>query len=132
MLFAGDEIGLAGRWGEDGRRTIPWNNRGSWDEPLMSEYRALVELRRSRPALARGGIRYAFVGADAVAYLREAPDDRLLCLAARAAHPPIRLSADALGMDEIETLYGGDAELREGELTLPSDGPAFHVWRLEA
>ncbi len=25
MVFAGDEIGLEGEWGEDARRTMPWD-----------------------------------------------------------------------------------------------------------
>ena len=44
-------------------------------------YRRLIALRRSSDALARGGIRYAHVDADAIAYLRETRDERLLCLA---------------------------------------------------
>jgi alpha-glucosidase len=131
MLFAGDEIGLEGAWGEDGRRTMPWDRRDTWDESLMGEYRRLIELRRASPALARGGIRFASVGSDALAYLRETPEERLLCLAARAEHEPVRLSLAELGATGADTLYGGDAEVRGGDLILPADGPAFHVWRME-
>ena len=48
-------------------------------------------MRRSSSALARGGIRYAHVSADAIAYLREARDERLLCLAVRATTDDVRL-----------------------------------------
>ncbi|HEV8249188.1 MAG TPA: DUF3459 domain-containing protein, partial [Gaiellaceae bacterium] len=126
-----DEIGLEGRWGEDGRRTMPWDRRETWDERLLGEYRRLIRLRRSSPALAHGGIRYASVGADAIAYLRETAEERILCLAARAKHEPVRLALAELGAAGAETLYGGDAEVHGGELILPADGPAFHVWRLE-
>jgi alpha-glucosidase len=132
MLFAGDELGLEGAWGEDGRRTMPWDRQEEWDETLLAEYRRLIALRRSSPALARGGIRYAFVGADAIGYLRESGDERLLCLASRADHPPVRLSLAELGSEEVEPLYGGEPEQAGDELILPADGPAFHVWRLEA
>ena len=27
MVFAGDELGLEGEWGEDARRTMPWDGR---------------------------------------------------------------------------------------------------------
>jgi alpha-glucosidase len=131
MLFAGDEIGLEGEWGEDGRRTMPWDRRDTWDDALLGCYRTLITLRRSHPALARGGIRYAAVGADHVAYLREAPEERLLCLAARADHEPVRLPLAELGASGADTLYGAEAETRDGDLILPADGPAFHVWRLE-
>lgn len=132
MLFAGDEIGLEGKWGEDGRRTMPWDHPERWDRALLGEYRSLIALRRSSEALARGGIREAFVGDDAIAYLREWGDERLLCLASRAEHDPVRLPVPELGAAQLEVLFGADAERDGEELVLPGDGPAFHVWRLEA
>jgi len=132
MVYAGDELGLEGAWGEDGRRTMPWERPESWDQELLREYRTLIALRRSSDALARGGIRYAFVGDDAIAYLRETEEERLLCLASRAEHEPVRLPVAELAATQLEPLYGADAH-RDGEdLVLPGDGPAFHVWRLEA
>jgi alpha-glucosidase len=125
MVFAGDEIGLEGEWGEDARRTIPWDHRDSWDSALLEEYRRLIALRRSSEALARGGLRYAYVDEDVIAYLRETPDERLLCLASRAPHEPVRLPFNSL-----ETLYGVDAEVAGSDALLPAEGPAFHVWRL--
>jgi alpha-glucosidase len=125
MLFAGDELGLEGAWGEDARRTMPWDRPGSWDNALLEEYRRLIALRRSRDALARGGIRYAYVDDDVIAYLRETRDERLLCLASRADHAPLRVPFTSL-----ETLYGGDAEIDGDEAVLPADGPSFHIWRI--
>ncbi|HVS84714.1 MAG TPA: hypothetical protein VHD91_03710, partial [Gaiellaceae bacterium] len=121
MLFAGDEIGLEGDWGEDARRTMPWDRIDTWDGALVEGYRALIALRRSSDALARGGIRYVHVSDDAIAYLRESASERLLCLAARAPHDPI-----VVPFSGLDTLYGEDA--RDG--VLPADGPAFHVWRI--
>jgi alpha-glucosidase len=118
MVFAGDELGLEGEWGEDARRTMPW---GEPLPPLFEQYRRLIALRRSSDALARGGLRYAYVDDDVIAYLRETPDERLLCLASRAPHEPIRLPLRA-----EETLYGDDPD-GDG---FPADGPSFHVWRL--
>jgi alpha-glucosidase len=128
MLFAGDELGLEGAWGEDARRTMPWDAPERWDTELLEEYRSLIALRRSTDALAHGGIRYAHVGDDVVAYLRESAGERLLCLAARAAHEPVRLALEAR---ELEPLYGGErASIDAGIAELPGDGPAFHVWRV--
>jgi len=121
MIFAGDEVGLEGDWGEDARRTIPWARSESWDLELLAEYKALIALRRSSRALAQGGMRYVHVSDDAIAYVRETRGDALLCLAARASHDPI-----AVPFTELETLYGADA--RNG--VLPADGPAFHIWRI--
>jgi len=121
MVFAGDELGLEGAWGEDARRTMPWDRPERWDSRLLDEYRALIRLRRDSDALARGGIRYVHVSADAIAYIREGRQEQLLCLAARAPHDAV-----VVPFPELETLYGDDA--RNG--VLPADGPGFHVWRI--
>jgi alpha-glucosidase len=121
MLFAGDEIGLEGEWGEDARRTMPWDRPESWDTELLTAYRALIALRRSSNALAVGGMRYVHVGDDAIAYVRETREERFLCLAARASHSPIKVP-----FAELETLYGEDVS----HGMLPAGGPAFHVWRI--
>jgi alpha-glucosidase len=104
---------------------MPWDRPGSWDNALLEEYRRLIALRRSRDALARGGIRYAYVDDDVIAYLRETRDERLLCLASRADHAPLRVPFTSL-----ETLYGSDAEIDGDEAVLPADGPSFHIWRI--
>lgn len=129
-VFAGDEIGLEGAWGEDARRTMPWTHRETWDTELLEAYRRLVALRRTSPALARGGIRYVHVSADAIAYLRETRDETVLCLAARADHEPVRIRMAALGGSELQTLAGEDAPIRDGEAVLANVGPAFHAWKV--
>jgi alpha-glucosidase len=121
MVFAGDEVGLEGEWGEDARRPMPWDRIDTWDGALFEEYRELIALRRSSDALARGGIRFVNVSDDAIAYLRETRSERLLCLAARAPHEPV-----VVPFSGLDTLYGEDAT---GGV-LPADGPAFHVWRI--
>jgi alpha-glucosidase len=130
MVFAGDEVGLEGAWGEDARRTMPWDRPGTWDAELLEAYRTLIGLRRSSKALARGGIRFAHVGTDAIAYLREIRGERLLCLAVRAATDAVRLPLATLGSTALERLFGGEARVDAGRAVLPGDGPAFHVWRL--
>jgi alpha-glucosidase len=130
MVFAGDEVGVEGDWGEDARRPFPWDRLETWDRELLDRYRELIALRRSAPALARGGMRFAYVGPDALAYLRETADERLLCLAARAEHAPVRLPLAALGAQGLEPVVGGEARIEHDEALLPADGPAFHVWRL--
>jgi alpha-glucosidase len=130
MVFAGDELGLEGEWGEDARRTMPWDRPETWDAELYASYARLIALRRSSAALQRGGLRHAHVGADAIAYVREHGDERLLCLAARAEHTPVRLPLETLGCRTLEVVHGDEASLAAGIATLPGDGPAFHVWRL--
>jgi len=130
MVFAGDEIGLEGAWGEDARRTMPWGRPETWDTELLEAYRRLILLRRESEALARGGIRYVHVSADAIAYLREAPGETVLCLAARAEHEPVRLPLAAPGGTELATLTGADPKIDGGDAVLPAEGPAFHAWRV--
>ena len=71
---------------------------------------------------------------DAIAFLRESERQRLLVLAARAGHGPLRLPAGALGLaGEAPNLYGNADPLRpdpDGSVTLPGDGPTFQLWQL--
>jgi alpha-glucosidase len=136
MVWAGDEIGLGGDWGEDARRPMPWGRPETWDTELLAGYRRLIALRRSSGALARGGIRYAHVDADAIAYLRETADERVLCLARRREGGPVTLPCEALGSDRLETLAreglaGDEARVEDGAVVLPGGGPAFQVWSIE-
>ena len=131
MVFAGDEVGLEGAWGEDARRTMPWDRPETWDTELHASYARLIELRRSSDALACGGLRHVSVGDDAIVYLRELGEERLLCLAARSEHEPVRVPLTALGCHTLETVLGADATCAHGIATLPGHGPAFHAWRLD-
>lgn len=121
MIFAGDEFGLTGTNGEDGRRPMPWHRPESWDRASLARYRSLIGLRRSQPALREGGLRWAYVDDDALAFWRETRQERLLVLARRAAGAPIPLPR----LGGAENLYGG-ANLS----TVDGDGPTFQVWRL--
>ena len=124
MIFAGDELGLEGAWGEDARRTMPWHDRDAWDEELLGGYRAA---RRAAPLERRARARRHALRArrrdDAVAYLRETRE--------RAPALPRRARVARSDLDvpftNLETLYGDDA--RDG--VLPADGPAFHIWRIQ-
>jgi len=100
---------------------MPWDAEATWDQTFLAELRALTALRRSSEPLARGGIRFVHASADAIAFLRETRDERLLVLAARAAHEPV-----STPFPSLETLYGEDA----ADGVLPSDGPSFHIWRI--
>ena len=121
MIFAGDELGLEGAWGEDARRTMPWDDRDAWDDELLESYRALARcaVRATRSHAAASAT--CTSPTDAVAYLRETRGERLLCLAARASHDAI-----STPFTNLETLYGDDAH----DGVLPADGPAFHIWRI--
>jgi alpha-glucosidase len=127
MLYAGDEIGLRGVNGEDGRRPLPWHRPETWDTATLARYRALVALRHRLPALRHGGLRWAYADADCLVFLRETPTEAALVMARRAAGPPVRLA----GLPVLENVYGDAPALRPdaaGAVTLPTDGPTFQVW----
>ena len=70
MVFAGDELGLEGEWGEDARRTMPWGE--AWDEAFLGAFRELVRLRRT---LARARARRHPLGARRRRHDRLPPRD---------------------------------------------------------
>jgi alpha-glucosidase len=132
MLFAGDEVGVRGVDMDDARKPFPWDE-AAWDRDLFDGVRALVALRRSSHALRHGGLRWVHAGDDAVVYLRESLAERVLVQVARAPHAPVRLPAGPL-LDggRAHLLYGDDdLDTADGTTTLPSDGPAVRVWRLD-
>ncbi|MEM8904321.1 MAG: glycoside hydrolase family 13 protein [Actinomycetota bacterium] len=131
-LFAGDEFGQRGDSSDRARVPMPWDRPETWDRRLLDAHRTLLRLRRDTRALARGGLRWVHVGDDALVFLRETADDRLLVLAARAPHRPVRLPIGPLGAGSLEGLVGDDVVPVDGLVELPGDGPAFHVWRLHA
>lgn len=134
MIFAGDEIGMIGVNGEDARRPFPWDRPETWDTVTMAAYRELIALRQAHDALRRGGMRWAHIGPDAIAYLRETPTERLLVSATRANGPAVRIPGQYLGMtsvDDTNVLYGGTPlTASDGLINLSGDGPAIRVWSL--
>jgi alpha-glucosidase len=120
-IFAGDEIGVEGAWGEDSRRTIDWS-QGSWDHPLFAEIKKLIEIRRNSRALSDGGLRWILSRDDAVGFLRESKDERLLVIVTRAKSK-IRLGSLAQG---AEVLYG--PKLRRN--TYFSDTASIGIYKL--
>ena len=107
-IFAGDEIGLEGAWGEDSRRTINWDDTSQWDLEFYSEIKKLVELRRSRDSLINGGLRWLAVEADYVAYLRESTKESLLVFISRKG-VKTTLNLIPYGYVFKERLYGQEA-----------------------
>ncbi|MER7006966.1 glycoside hydrolase family 13 protein [Dactylosporangium sp. NPDC000555] len=116
MMFAGDEFGLTGAGGEEARTPMPWRK----SLQTLPWYGRLLSLRRKHPALRSGGLRFAHVDADAVAFWRETHDERLLILARRAPGTPVALSGTA----EATNLYGGAPLTGD----LPADGPTLQIW----
>jgi alpha-glucosidase len=123
MVFAGDEVGVSGALhNEDGRRAFPWDE-STWDQGTYEVYRSLIALRRSHAALRSGGLRWLHTADDVVLFERALPGETLVVQVSRAAHPPLTAPFAA------SHVLGGP-DLSPG-VQMPSDGPAFHVWRVE-
>jgi len=128
MITYGDEVGMEGAFGEDGRRPMPWSGQG-WDEDLRAVYRALVATRRSSTALRDGGLRWVYAGDDAIAYLREAPGETALVHLSRAAHPQIRLPARLLGgLATGRPAYGQNIHPGGEDVVLAGPGAQASIW----
>ena len=127
-IFAGDEIGLEGSWGEDARRTINWEDRSGWDVEFFAEVKKLVKLRKTQDALINGGLRWVSVENDYIAYLRESKKQSILVLVSRG---PINATIDlsSYGYRVNKTLYGQEVT---GEIfSIKSDAAVQGVWELK-
>ena len=127
-IFAGDEIGLEGSWGEDARRTINWEDRSGWDVEFFAEVKKLVKLRKTQDALINGGLRWVSVENDYIAYLRESKKQSILVLVSRG---PINATIDlsSYGYRINKTLYGQEVT---GEIfSIKSDAAVQGVWELK-
>lgn len=127
-VFAGDEVGLEGYWGENGRRTIDWSNPSKWNVDLLYSYIELIDLRRTSHALAHGGIRWIDVSEDCIAYLRESKKESVLVFIARKG---VRKTIDLTpyGYSIGETLFGPQAKGKK--LSLSSKGAISGIWLLK-
>ena len=124
-IFAGDEIGIEGSWGEDARRTINWDDRSGWDFEFMDEVKKLVSLRRTQDALINGGLRWVKAENEYVVYLRESKKQSILVLVSRG---PINVTIDLsqYGYSVSKTLYG--EEVKGQIFTIKSEGATQGVW----
>ena len=136
VVFAGDEVGATGTNGEHGRTTMAWDQAAGggprWDAATLDAYRSLSALRASSRALREGGLRWAAVRDDAVAYLRETPDERVLVVLARAPWAGVQLPAHLLAPGAQPERLFGDVALTAtaGGLYVSGEGPGTGVWRL--
>jgi alpha-glucosidase len=134
MMTYGDEIGMCGDFGEDGRRPMPWDDAAkedaaSWDARILEVYRGLISARNASHALRRGGLRWVHADDDVLVFLRESTEQTALVHCARAAHDPVRVSSRHLsGVAGVHTAYGRDL-IQSGEsVTLTADVPEVNIW----
>ena len=124
VVFAGDELGQTGVNGEYSRTTMPWP---SIDEHRASieQHAALIALRRQKPALSSGGLRWLHAEADAVVFIRETPGQSVLLCAARA---DVRIELPTSAFSGHAHRLVGNARLEGHRVT--SQGMSFTAWSL--
>jgi len=128
-IFAGDEIGLEGSWGEDSRRTINWEDRSQWDYEFLAEVKKLVALRKSHDALISGGLRWVAAEDDYIAYLRESKNEAILIVISRSAISA-KIDVGSFGYSVAKTLYGKESS---GKIvSIKSKDAITGVWLLKA
>jgi alpha-glucosidase len=128
MLTYGDEIGMEGTFGEDGRRPMPWDE-SAWDTTILEAYSGLIGARKRSHALRHGGIRWIHAEGDAIVFLRESLEETALVHVARAGHDPVTLDARRLaGFAGGRAAYGPLPEVADDEVTLIADGPTVRIW----
>jgi alpha-glucosidase len=126
-IFAGDEIGLEGAWGEDSRRTIDWEHPEKWDKALLNGFKDLIAIRKERDALINGGLRWIHGDRDSMAYLRESKSETILVFAAREGCK-VTIDLAPYGYSFKETLFG---EAQKGSrLKISSKKATSGIWVL--
>ncbi len=132
MIWAGDEIGMEGLSGEDGRRPFPWHRPDQWHAGTLQAYRALARVRAGSEALQSGSLRWLYADADRLVFVREMGQETVLVMLSRAPGPRISVPTAALGLQdrqEFESLYPVSAHPADDPRLLPGDGPGVWVWR---
>jgi alpha-glucosidase len=128
-IFAGDEIGLEGAWGEDGRRTINWDDRSGWDHQFMGEVKSLISVRKNNDALINGGLRWIATESDYIAYLRESKKQSVLVLVSRTAID-VTIDLSKLEYSISKTLYGQEA--KGSNFTIKSNQATQSIWEVKS
>jgi len=122
-IYYGDEIGMEGGADPDNRRTFPWDE-SEWDHDLRSYFQTLIRLRRTAPALLRGGMQFLTAEESLIAYQRHSAEQRLIVVGHRGPGVLLRyiLSVWETGIADgavvIDLLSGGRYSVENGALVL--------------
>lgn len=131
MVFAGDEIGEEGWWGEDSRTPFPWQHNSRWDKAFLQCYRELITLRTSLEVLHTGGLRWLYVQDDAIAFVRELPQQRALFIVARCQRAPVRIPIADLQADSPRRVFGFEGVVESSDLVIQVKEAGASIWILE-
>ncbi len=134
-VYYGDEIGMVGGNDPDCRRCMIWDE-GEWNVGRREFYQKLIRLRRTSPALGHGGFQILYAAGQTLAFLREAPTERLIVVVRRAADGVEALPVQHGGLPDgsvwTDIISGAETLIEYGVLSL-SDLPdaGMQVWRCD-
>jgi alpha-glucosidase len=132
-VYYGDEIGMDGGGDPDSRRCMIWDER-QWNGERRAFYQRWIALRRSSPALRYGGFQMLYADGETLAFMREAPEERMIVVARRAADGlealPVRHGGLPDGLVLQEVISSAETVVEQGMLSLANlPGPGAQVWR---
>lgn len=123
-IYYGDEIGLAGENDPDNRRTMPWDE-SQWDIDLLDWHKRLIHLRKTAPALMRGGYQTLYAQGDVLAYLRQSKEQTLVIIGHRGQNTlaefnlPVRHGGLADGTQLVNLLNDSQfVTVQEGHINI--------------
>ena len=102
-IYAGDEIGLEGASGEDGRRTINWEDQTDWDHAFFKEVKKLVAIRKANDAFINGGLRWLVIENDYIIFSRQSKKQHIVVFVSRSG---VEVNLEGLDFKISKTLYG--------------------------
>lgn len=126
-IYYGDEVGLTGHHDPGGRGAFPWERPETWDRVLLEGFRSLAALRKSHPALRRGGYRHLGAAGDCYGFVREG-EGEALAVVVNAGSTPARMALPASGGAPVRLWGGGEWVGGEAQAEVP--GRSAGVWRL--
>lgn len=134
MLTYGDEIGMPGAFGEDGRRPMPWDEQ-DWDTETFATYQELIAARHSVHALRHGGLRWVSVDSDSLTFVRESTRGSALIHCARSPHAAVRVPLEHLagaGHGRVVAAGGTDVTSDAETLSIVAHSAGFVVWEFDS
>jgi alpha-glucosidase len=132
VIWAGDEFGLDGGNGEESRTPIPWNDERPNDKSMLEVYKALAKIRKTNSALHDGSMRFVYVSAELIAYVRENKKQSILVVVSRGEDPRATIPLDAVaGIRGARNLFGaGKLKVIGKEVLLPNEPLCVNIWAL--
>lgn len=122
-IYYGTEIGMDGGPEPDNRRCMIWDE-AQWDKDLRAYCQKVIGLRRSLPALIKGGFQQLYATEGLIAYQRQSSEQRLIMIGYRGPNelPEITLPIWHSGLRDgailVDLLGSGTFTVTDGGLRL--------------